>query len=73
MADINQVITWGIGTPSGILEFITLGLQLGEPPAHTEAPADRTFTPGLESRTFTPAAESRTITVPAESRTVTIT
>ena len=29
MADINQVITLGIGTPSGILEFITFGLQIG--------------------------------------------
>jgi hypothetical protein len=30
MADINQVITLGIGTPSGIPEFLTLGLQIGE-------------------------------------------
>lgn len=30
MADINQVITWGIGTPAGIPEFLTLGLQIGE-------------------------------------------
>jgi hypothetical protein len=29
MADINQVISLGIGTPAGILEFLTLGLQIG--------------------------------------------
>jgi len=29
VADINQVITWGIGTPAGVLEFLTLGLQIG--------------------------------------------
>lgn len=30
MADINQVITLGIGTPAGIKEFLTFGLQIGE-------------------------------------------
>lgn len=30
MADINQVITLGIGTPAGIPEFLTFGLQIGE-------------------------------------------
>lgn len=29
MADINQVITLGIGTPAGIKEFLTFGLQIG--------------------------------------------
>lgn len=29
MADINQIITLGIGTPGGIKEFLTLGLQIG--------------------------------------------
>ena len=29
MADINQVITLGIGTPGGIKEFLTFGLQIG--------------------------------------------
>ena len=27
--DINQTITLGIGVPSGILEFLTFGLQIG--------------------------------------------
>ena len=30
MADINQTITLGIGTPGGIPEFLTFGLQIGE-------------------------------------------
>jgi hypothetical protein len=30
MADINQVITLGVGTPSGILEFLTFGLQIAQ-------------------------------------------
>ena len=29
MADINQTITLGIGTPAGVPEFLTLGLQIG--------------------------------------------
>jgi hypothetical protein len=29
MADINQTITLGIGTPGGIPEFLTFGLQIG--------------------------------------------
>lgn len=29
MADINQVITLGIGTPGAISEFLTFGLQIG--------------------------------------------
>ena len=72
MADINHIITQGIGTPGAIPEFLTLGLQIGAPPPHTEAPADRTFTPALDARTFTPAAENRTYVPPAEDRTITI-
>jgi hypothetical protein len=30
MANLNQVITLGVGTPSGITEFLTFGLQIGE-------------------------------------------
>ena len=29
MADINHVITLGIGTPGAIPEFLTFGLQIG--------------------------------------------
>lgn len=31
MADINQVVTLGIGVPAGIPEFLTFGLQTVEP------------------------------------------
>lgn len=30
MADINHVISLGIGTPAAIPEFLTFGLQIGE-------------------------------------------
>jgi len=30
MADINHIITLGIGTPGAIPEFLTFGLQIGE-------------------------------------------
>lgn len=30
MANVSHIITLGIGTPSGIAEFLTLGLQIGE-------------------------------------------
>ena len=42
MADINHVITLGIGTPSGITEFITFGLQIGA--AADPVPYDATIT-----------------------------
>ncbi len=37
MADINQIITLGIGPPSGIPEFLTLGLQISAAVAVTPA------------------------------------
>ena len=40
MADINQTITLGIGTPAGVPEFLTLGLQISQ--------AVVPDTPGLE-------------------------
>ena len=33
MADIHQVISLGVGSPSGIPEFLTFGLQIGAGPA----------------------------------------
>lgn len=30
MADINQVVSLGIGSPAGIPEFLTFGLQIAE-------------------------------------------
>ena len=43
MADINQVITLGIGTPSGIPEFLTFGLQIGEAESILPTPLSRMF------------------------------
>ena len=60
MADINQVITLGIGTPSDIEHFILLGLNGVQ---HTTAPDCRTMTPATESREYDVPAEDRTITV----------
>ena len=71
MADINQTITLGIGTPAGVPEFLTFGLQIGVVVAVT-TPASRIHTPGAESRIYTPGAESRIYTVPAESRIYTV-
>ncbi len=59
MADINQIITLGIGTPAGIEEFILFGLQ-PHTVAHSEAPAERTLTIAAESREYDVEAETRT-------------
>ena len=40
MADINQTITLGIGTPAGVPEFLLFGLQV--------APETALTAPGLE-------------------------
>lgn len=42
MADINHVISLGIGSPAGIQEFLTFGLQQG---AAVVPPTDLTVTP----------------------------
>ena len=69
MADINHIISLGIGSPAAIKEFLTVGLQIGSPPAD----ASRTFTVPAETRTHTPTAVSRTFTPTAVSRTHTLT
>lgn len=63
MADINQVITLGIGTPSGIKEFLTFGLQIGVALITPSAPSERTFEIGQENRTFEIGQENRTFEV----------
>lgn len=35
MADINHLISLGLGSPAGIQEFLTFGLQIGEAAAST--------------------------------------
>lgn len=49
MADINQVITLGIGEPADIEHFILLGLN---GLSHTEAPECRTYDVPEDDRTY---------------------
>jgi hypothetical protein len=62
MADINQVISLGIGAPSGIPEFLTLGLQIGAAVDIT-AHAKNLFTVDAEQRCFIVEPEDRMFTV----------
>jgi len=62
MADINQVISLGIGTPSGIPEFLTFGLQIGAALDITVRP-NRLFIVQPEDRDFTVVPEERILTV----------
>jgi len=68
MADINQVISLGIGTPSGILEFLTFGLQIGLV-VLIVTPDCRTYKVPSENRTCTLPSENRTYALPSENRT----
>ena len=72
MANINQLITLGIGTPSGIKEFLTFGLQIDVLVTPTtvftvtlDGRAAQTFTlPGFAAHTHTldgKAAEAVTL------------
>lgn len=47
MADINQVITLGIGTPAGIPEFLTFGLQIAAIPTVDAPGLEFTIPDGL--------------------------
>lgn len=68
MADINQVISWGIGSPAGVPEFLTFGLQVVAVP-YAVAPSARTYIVPVEGRTYTVPVEDRTYIVPVEDRT----
>lgn len=59
MANINQVITIGIGTPSSVKGFLTLGLGIESTITIIE--------PGTV-RLMTVCGEERTISIPAEAR-----
>lgn len=65
MADINQVITLGIGTPASIAYFIRFGLGAG---AVLPTPASRTNYISAESRTHIVPADIRVRQIPAEDR-----
>lgn len=58
MADINQTITLGIGTPAGIPEFLLFGLQIG---AVVEVET-------TQGKTFVVATEVVEFAVPEETR-----
>ena len=58
----SYLISLGIGTPAGVPEFLTFGLQNA-----AAATAHRVFIPRHESRAFVPEYESR-VHVPKEPR-----
>jgi len=55
--DINQTISLGIGTPAGIPEFLTFGLQIGDVVAG--ATPGRAFDVMKETRRFSAVEEVR--------------
>lgn len=69
MADINHIISLGIGSPAGIPEFLTLGLQIGAAPS---TPTGRIFIPAYDSRTLTVKEQDRIFLPDADPRTFTI-
>lgn len=74
MASINQLITLGLGIPSGIKEFLTFGLQIGAEVVSTVPSAriyiisasPRAYAIPASPRTYTPVAVSRVYVVGAE-------
>lgn len=65
MADINHIISLGVGTPGAIPEFLTFGLQIGDAVVYVPS-IGRTFFAGSEERGFTVSSESRTFYVGEE-------
>jgi hypothetical protein len=69
MANINQVITLGIGTPAGIPEFLTFGLQIGEeviiPPGNAII-----MGPSIEKRLMSPTVEKRLMAPIVKNRSI---
>jgi hypothetical protein len=68
MSDINQVITLGIGTPAGVPEFLTLGLQIGAAVAVPITPDDRIFTVAADGRIFAIDSDGRIMAIAQEKR-----
>ena len=68
MADINHVISLGIGSPAAIPEFLTFGLQIGEAAVVSGAPDCRTYFINGEVRVLPILAEIRTYEIPEEIR-----
>jgi hypothetical protein len=71
VADVQNIITLGIGSaPGKLLWFFTGGLE-GAAAAPYAGPAI-VMTAPLESRTMIAPLETRTMTAPDESRTMTV-
>ncbi len=52
MADINHIITLGIGTPADIPHFVLVGLSVNPNPIIIEAEADVTVIVGEKAQTI---------------------
>jgi hypothetical protein len=61
MADVNQVITLGVGTPSDIEHFVLFGLGSGEVDAEVEV-GSIIFSRSQSSATLTRRKSSATLT-----------
>jgi hypothetical protein len=64
MADINHVISLGIGSPADIPHLTLFGLSPNATPPATVDPYAIVITVAAETRTITVAADDRTILVP---------
>lgn len=67
MADINHVISLGLGSPAAIPEIMTFGLQISIV-IHADAHSDRLFWVAPETRCFGVPSDSRFPKVPQETR-----
>ena len=68
MADINHVISLGIGSPAAIPEFLTFGLQIGAAVVVSGAPECRTYFIDGETRVLEITKEMRAYEIPEEVR-----
>jgi len=68
MADINHVISLGIGSPAAIPEFLTFGLQIGAAVIVSGAPECRTYFIDGETRVLEIIREARAYEIPEDIR-----
>ena len=61
MADVNAMISKGLGSPAAVEFIVTFGLT----PSRLAVYAKRIYTPGADPRVFTPTDEERVYTPPA--------
>jgi len=72
MADINHVISLGIGSPAGIPEFLTFGLQIGAAVVVAGVPSCRTYSIAEDVRVLSILADARTFEIPEAVRTLSV-